>query len=117
MKFDRTFLIERVLRRPAVGVVAGITVFAAVMSGTVHADPSEDRADRHPIRRDIEQDDLLAAREQRWRRGYHEPTKPIEVARAGGERFESDGATPERLLIYLKANFKTELVKDLDSGT
>ncbi len=42
MKFDRTFLIERVLRRPAVGVVAGITVFAAVMSGTVHADPSED---------------------------------------------------------------------------
>lgn len=42
MKFDRTFLIERVLRRPAVGVVAGIAVFAAVMSGTVHADPSED---------------------------------------------------------------------------
>jgi len=42
LKFDRTFLIERVLRRPAVGVVAGITVFAAVMSGTVHADPSED---------------------------------------------------------------------------
>ena len=42
MKFDRTFLIERVLRRPAVSVVAGITVFAAVMSGSVHADPAED---------------------------------------------------------------------------
>lgn len=42
MKVDRTFLIERVLRRPVVGAVAGITVFAAVITGTVHADPAED---------------------------------------------------------------------------
>ncbi len=36
------FLIERVLRRPIVGAVAGITVFAGVITGTVHADPAED---------------------------------------------------------------------------
>lgn len=42
MKFDRTFLTARVLRRPVVGAIAGITIVAGVLTGTVHADPADD---------------------------------------------------------------------------
>lgn len=42
MKFDRTFLTARVLRRPVVGAIAGITIVAGVLTGTVRADPADD---------------------------------------------------------------------------
>ncbi|MCI4675397.1 peptidoglycan hydrolase RipC [Candidatus Mycolicibacterium alkanivorans] len=42
MRFDRNCLAKRVLRRSVVGGIAGLVVFSAVISGTVHADPSDD---------------------------------------------------------------------------
>ncbi len=42
LRFDRTSRTKRVFRRYAVGGIAGLTVFAAVINGSVHADPSED---------------------------------------------------------------------------
>jgi cell wall-associated NlpC family hydrolase len=42
LSFDRRYLTKRVFKRPLVGGIAGLTIFATVISGSVHADPAED---------------------------------------------------------------------------
>ncbi|MFN8089539.1 MAG: peptidoglycan hydrolase RipC [Mycobacterium sp.] len=42
MRFNSTSLAQRVVRRPILGFIAGLTVISSVMAGTVQADPAED---------------------------------------------------------------------------
>lgn len=42
MRFNSTSLAQRVVRRPILGLIAGLTVFSGVMTSTVQADPAED---------------------------------------------------------------------------
>ena len=42
MRFDRTHLSIRGIRRPLVGVIAGIAVFSGILAGNVQADPADD---------------------------------------------------------------------------
>jgi len=42
LSFDSRRWLTRVLRRPAVGVLAGITLFGGILASSVHADPADD---------------------------------------------------------------------------
>ncbi len=42
MRFPSTSLAKHVVRRPFLGVIAGLTVISGVLTGAVHADPADD---------------------------------------------------------------------------
>lgn len=42
MRFNSTSLAQRVIRRPVLGLIAGLTVLSGVLTSTVQADPAED---------------------------------------------------------------------------
>ena len=42
MRFDRTHWFTRVLKRPAIGVIAGIALFGGILASSVQADPADD---------------------------------------------------------------------------
>jgi peptidoglycan DL-endopeptidase CwlO len=42
LRFDRTHWFTRVLKRPAIGAIAGITLLGGILASSVQADPAED---------------------------------------------------------------------------
>ena len=42
MRLDRTYLLIRVLKRPVIGAIAGLTLFGGVLAASVQADPADD---------------------------------------------------------------------------
>jgi len=42
LRLDRTHWFTRVLKRPAIGVIAGLTLFGGILASTVQADPADD---------------------------------------------------------------------------
>jgi peptidoglycan DL-endopeptidase CwlO len=42
LRFDRTHWTTRVIKRPVIGAIVGITAFGGVLVGSVHADPADD---------------------------------------------------------------------------
>jgi peptidoglycan DL-endopeptidase CwlO len=42
LRFDRTHLLTRVFKRPVIGAIAGITLFAGILATQVQADPADD---------------------------------------------------------------------------
>jgi cell wall-associated NlpC family hydrolase len=42
LRFDRTHWMKRVIKRPVVGAIAGLTVFGGILAANVQADPADD---------------------------------------------------------------------------